>query len=179
MTLAANQKILDRELQEGEEVLYLWEGNPRRHFFPHVNEYWRRIGFGLYMVGYGIALGWIFFEAEADIRRSSFGIIIGILSLQLIGKFFSFGPLRKLDIQLSNFDLSVITDRRILVFDRDERIANMPLNDFKCVSFDIDNGAKVIRLSKRDKTEDVIFANNQTPSLLETLEPIIRDGATA
>ena len=44
---------------------------------------------------------------------------------------------------------------------------------------DRDNGAKVIRLSTRDKTEDVIFANNQTPNLLETLEPLIRDGATA
>ena len=168
-----NQKLLDHELQKGEEVLYLWEGNPRRHFFPHVNEKWRRIWLSLYMVGYGVLLGWIFFQADADTRSLSLSIIIMIFVLQFIGNFFSFGPLRTQDIQLANFDLSVVTDRRILVFDRNERIANMPLNDFKSISVDFENGAKVIRLSKLDKTEDVVFLNNQKQTLLEELKPLI------
>jgi len=177
--LAANQKVLDRELQKGEEVLYLWEGNPRRHFFPHVNEKWRRIWLSLYMVVYGVILGWIFFQADTETRSLSLAIIIMIFTFQFVGKFFSIGPLRKLDIQLSNFDLSVITDRRILVFDRNERITNMPLNDFKSVSVDFDNGAKIIRLSKLDKTEDVILTNNQKPTLLDELKPLINTVASS
>ena len=171
-----NKSLLDTELQRSEEVLYISEGPIRKRYLPKVNEFWLRIFSYLYFLGFGVLVGWILFKADGDTRRTSLTIILMIPALQIIGGFFSLGPFKKIELLLSNPELSVVTDRRVLIFDRNERIFNIPLNDFEAASTDLINGVKVIRLSKSNKFQDipdVLIPDTQTPSLLSVLETLV------
>ena len=176
MIRAENKSLLDTELQRGEEVLYISEGRIRKRYLPKVNEFWARVFLHLYFLGFGVLVGWILFKADSDTRRTSLTIIIMIPALQILGGYFSLGPLKKIELLLSNPELSVVTDRRVLIFDRNERLFNIPLNDFETASTDLINGVKVIRLSKSNKFQDipdVLIPDTQTPSLLRVLETLV------
>ena len=173
-----NQRLLERELQSGEDVLYQFESPVKKRYLPKVNEYWARVFTNLYFLGFGVFLGWLFFEAEADTRWYYLFMIGTVLASQvIIGSLFGTGSFKTKSILLSDFELAVVTDRRVLIFDRNERILNIPLNDFKLASADLESGAKVIRLSKINKYSyipDVLVPDTQTPSLLGVLNTLVQ-----
>ena len=126
------------------------------------------------MLATGIFLGWVIFVS--DQKLFFLVLMIAVMIGQPIVENLVRGTYKNL--YLSSFPIAVVTDRRVMCFDaKNDRVGNIPLNDFSDVSEDYDNGAKIIRLHTGEKKSDVVFYNKNSSKLLEQLRPIVMAGA--
>jgi len=161
-------------IQDGEDILYVWQGLPERRHKPFLNERGQRILVVLWMLATGIFLGWVIFVS--DQKLFFLVLMIAVMIGQPIVENLVRGTYKNL--YLSSFPIAVVTDRRVMCFDaKNDRVGNIPLNDFSDVSEDYDNGAKIIRLHTGEKKSDVVFYNKHSSKLLEKLRPIVMAGA--
>jgi len=165
-----------KNLQDSEQILYLWQGIPERAHKPFLSERGHRILGLLWMLAFGVFLGWVLFVS--DRRGHYLTLIIGVLIGQPLIEKLVRGTYKNL--HLSGFPLAAVTNRRVMFFNaKDERIDNIPLNDFFGVSEDYDNGAKIIRLHTGEKEGDVVFYADQTPGILSILNSLVAKGTSS